>query len=93
MAAGIELHPHVTARLVLIILSLVVLWLLTLLFKPFGRCFWCRGKGVRIRKGKRKARKCWLCKGKGRRQRTGSRTVHRIRRSAAAGWQNRRDGA
>jgi hypothetical protein len=92
MAAG-DLHLHVTSRLVLIIVALIVLWLLTLLLKPFGRCFMCRGKGMRVRKGKGKARKCWLCKGKGRRQRTGSRTVHRIRRSAVAGWHARRDGA
>ena len=74
---------------ILIALGIVSFWLLTLLVKPFGACFMCHGKGVRVHKGKRKARKCFLCKGKGRRQRTGSRTVHRIRRTAVAGWQAR----
>ena len=80
----------------LIIGVLVVFWLLSLNFKPFARCFLCGGKGFRVRvhkkgrKTKARGRKCLLCKGKGRRQRTGSRTVHRIRRSATAGWKERR---
>lgn len=90
MVAG---HPelHVSLKLVLWLLLIAVFWLLTLLVKPFGRCWLCGGKGMRVRG--RRARKCWLCKGKGRRQRTGSRTVHGIRRAAVAGWQARKDGA
>jgi len=84
------LHVILTFGLLKLLL-IAAAWILTLLVHPFGRCFLCWGKGMRI-KG-RKARKCWLCKGKGRRQRTGSRTVHRIRRLAAAGWRARRDGA
>lgn len=70
----------------LIILAIVVIWLLSLLVRPFGACFMCHGKGVRVHKRRRKAHKCFLCKGKGRRQRLGSRTVHRVRRNAVAGW-------
>ncbi len=83
---------------VLIALAVIVFWLLTLLVKPFARCFLCSGKGFRIRvrkngrKTRAKGRKCWLCKGKGRRQRVGSRTVHRVRRRVTAGWQARKDG-
>ena len=77
-----------TAFLILAVLAVV--WLLSLYVRPFGRCWACRGKGVRVRKGKRRARKCWLCKGRGRRQRTGSRTVHRIRRQVAAHWRGAR---
>jgi hypothetical protein len=87
--AGPELH--VTLKLVLWALLGIVFWLLSLLIKPFGRCWRCRGRGILIRG--RRSRKCWACRGKGRRQRTGSRTVHRIRRAAAAGWQARKDGA
>jgi hypothetical protein len=65
-------------------------WVLSLLVRPFGRCWRCRGKRVVVSRRRRKAR---VCKGTGRRQRTGSRTVHRIRRTAAAGWQARKDGA
>ena len=68
----------------LIAVGLVVLWLASLYFKPFGRCWRCWGK--RVIRRKRRPRKCWLCKGRGRRQRTGSRTVHRIRRQVAAHW-------
>ena len=77
----------------LIILAIVLFWLFTLLVRPFGACFMCGGKGVRKNRRRRKARKCFLCKGKGRRQRLGSRTVHRIRRTAVAGWRARKDGA
>lgn len=75
----------------LLVTGAVAFWLLTLYIKPFGRCWRCRGKGNIVRKGARKAPKCWLCKGAGRRQRTGSRAVHRIRRSAVAGWQGRKE--
>ena len=71
----------------------LAVWVLTLLVRPFGKCWLCRGKRVRVVRGRRKARKCWACKGTGRRQRTGSRTVHRVRRTAVAGWQARKDGA
>lgn len=90
MAAG-HLDVHVTLKLVLVLIAVAAFWLLTLLLKPFGRCWACGGKGVRVQG--RRVRKCWLCKGKGRRQRTGSRTVHRIRRTAVAGWRTRKDGA
>lgn len=72
-------------------LALVVLWILSLRIKPFGRCIACAGKGVRVKKRgrKSKARKCWLCKGKKRRQRLGSRTVHRVWGAAADAWRNR----
>jgi hypothetical protein len=74
----------------LILAGLATLWVLTLLAKPFGRCWLCGGKGVRVRKGKRRARKCLLCKGRGRRQRTGSRAVHRVRRQVTAHWRGAR---
>ena len=64
--------------------GLAALWLASLYVKPFGRCFLCWGKGVRVRG--RRARKCWLCKGLGRRQRTGSRMLHRTVRHVAANW-------
>lgn len=86
-----HLELHVSLKLVLALIGLGVFWVLTLLVKPFGACWACGGKGVRVHG--RRARRCWLCKGKGRRQRTGSRTVHRIRRHAVAGWRARRDGA
>lgn len=65
-------------------------WVLSLLVRPFGKCFLCRGRGVRVRKGSRRARKCWLCKGRGRRQRLGSRAVHRVRRQVATHWRDPR---
>jgi hypothetical protein len=73
---------------ILIGFALAAAWLASLYVKPFGRCWACGGRGVRV-SGCR-ARKCWLCKGLGRRQRTGSRTVHRIRRQVAAHWRGER---
>jgi hypothetical protein len=78
---------------ILIGFAIVIAWLLSLLVHPFGKCWRCRGRRVLIVKGARKARTCWACKGAGRRQRTGSRTVHRIRRTVAAGWAARKDGS
>jgi hypothetical protein len=78
----------VTAFLIVSILAL--LWMLSLYFKPFGRCWACGGRGVRVVRGGRRARKCWLCKGHRRRQRLGSRTVHKIRRQVAAHWRGPR---
>jgi hypothetical protein len=77
-------------RTVLLIVAVVAVWLLTLLVRPFGKCWLCRGKRVRIVRGRRrrKARKCWACKGVGRRQRIGSRTVHRARRMAMSAWRH-----
>jgi hypothetical protein len=72
---------------VLIGAGVVVLWLASLYFKPFGRCPACWGG--RVRTGKR-TRKCRLCKGRGRHQRLGSRTVHRIRRQVTAHWRGAR---
>lgn len=74
----------------LLIVAILAAWVVTLLLKPFGRCWLCRGKRVRIVKHRRKARarKCWACKGVGRRQRLGSRTVHRIRRTAMSAWRD-----
>ena len=68
--------------------AVAVVWLLSLLVHPFGRCWRCWGK--RVIRRKRRTRKCWLCKGHGRRQRLGSRTVHRIRRQVAAHWRGPR---
>ena len=94
LAAVPAAHSHLDVpRTVLLITAIAAIWVLTLLVKPFGKCWLCRGKRVRIVGGRRKARRCWACKGTGRRQRTGSRTVHRIRRTALAGWQARKDGA
>ena len=73
----------------LIVAGIAAAWVLSLLARPFGRCWRCWGKGVCV--SGRKARKCWLCKGLGRRQRFGSRAVHRVRRAAVAGWQGRKD--
>ncbi len=98
MAALPELAAAVPAthldvpRTVLLIAAVLAVWVLSLLVRPFGRCWRCRGNRVLIVRGGRKARKCWACKGTGRRQRTGSRLVHRVRRTAAAGWQARKDG-
>lgn len=77
-------------RTVLLIAAIVAVWVLTLLVRPFGRCWLCRGKRVRIVRG-RKARKCWACQGAGRRQRLGSRTVHQARRTITTGWQQWKD--
>ena len=79
-------------HIALIVVAVLAVWLLSLLAKPFGPCWACRGKGVRVKKrGRRsKARKCWLCKGKRRRQRIGSRTVHRVYGAAREGLRNRR---
>ncbi len=89
-AAGSHLD---VPRTVLLIAAIAAVWVLTLLVHPFGRCWRCLGKRVLVSKGRGKARRCWACKGTGRRQRTGSRLVHRIRRTAAAGWQARKDGS
>jgi hypothetical protein len=69
---------------VLIVAGVAAFWVLTLLVKPFGRCFLCRGKGNIVRRGRRRAPRCPLCKGIGRRQRLGSRAVHRVRRRVMA---------
>ena len=81
-----------TPRLILAAVIVLAVWAGTLLLRPFGKCWRCRGRRVLVVKGRRKARTCWACKGAGRRQRIGSRTVHRIRRTAAAGWQSRTNG-
>ena len=73
---------------ILIGFAVAALWVLSLLVHPFGRCWLCRGRRVRIRRGR--ARRCPACKGCGRRQRLGSRTVHRIRRQVAAHWRGQR---
>jgi hypothetical protein len=70
----------------LILFAAAAVWVLSLIFKPFGRCLPCRGRGNIRRKGSRRAPKCRWCGGCGRRQRLGSRTVHRIRRQVAAHW-------
>jgi hypothetical protein len=74
----------------LIVFGIAALWLGSLLVRPFGRCWLCRGKGNIHRKRSRRAPKCPLCKGLKRRQRLGSRTVHRIRRQVAAHWRGPR---
>ena len=73
---------------VLIGAGVVTAWVLSLYFRPFGRCLLCRGGRVRVRG--RRVRRCRLCKGLGRRQRLGSRTVHRIGRQVAAHWREPR---
>jgi hypothetical protein len=78
---------------ILIAFAIAAAWVLSLLVHPFGRCWRCGGKGNIVRKGRRRAPVCPVCKGMKRRQRFGSRTVHRIRRTAAAGWQARKDGS
>jgi hypothetical protein len=74
----------------LIIFTVAVVWVLSLLVRPFGRCFLCRGKGNIRRKARRRAPVCPLCHGARRRQRLGSRTVHQIRRQVAAHWRGPR---
>ena len=74
----------------LVLFAVAVVWVLSLLLKPFGRCWLCRGKGNLRRKGSRRAPVCPLCKGLKRRQRLGSRTVHRVRRQVAAHWRGAR---
>jgi hypothetical protein len=74
---------------ILIMFGVLVAWVLSLVVHPFGRCWLCRGRRVRIVRGRRKARQCWACKGAGRRQRPGSRTVHRIRRQVVTHWRAR----
>jgi hypothetical protein len=70
----------------LILFAIAVLWVLTLIVRPFGRCWRCGGKGNLRRKRSRRAPVCPLCNGLRRRQRFGSRPVHRIRRQVAAHW-------
>ena len=67
-----------------------VLWVLTLLVKPFGGCWLCGGKGNLRRPGSSRAPVCPLCHGMKRRQRTGSKAVHRVRRQVAAHWRGAR---
>ena len=74
----------------LLVFCAAAFWVLSLLARPFGWCWACRGRGVRVRRGQRRARKCWLCKGRGRRQRLGSRAVHRVRRQVTAHWRDPR---
>jgi hypothetical protein len=74
----------------LIAAGLAAAWLLTLLVKPFGQCWLCRGKGNLRRPGSRRAPVCPLCHGMKRRQRTGSKTVHRVRRQVVAHWRGAR---
>ena len=71
---------------ILISAGVGALWVLSLLVKPFGRCFLCLGRRV-FGAG----RLCPACKGAGRRQRLGSKLVHRLRRLAVAGWRGRRE--
>jgi len=73
----------------LALFAVAALSVLSLLVRPFGKCWRCRGKG-NIRKGRRRAPKCWACKGLRRRQRLGSKTVHRVRRQVAAHWRGPR---
>jgi hypothetical protein len=70
----------------LIVFCLAVVWIGALVVHPFGRCWWCAGRGNVRRKRKRRAPRCRLCHGAGRRQRLGSRTVHRIRRQVTSHW-------
>jgi hypothetical protein len=74
----------------LILFAVAVAWVLSLLVKPFGRCWRCGGRGNLRRRGRRRAPKCPLCKGAKRRQRLGSRTVHRIRRQVVSSWRGPR---
>jgi hypothetical protein len=74
----------------LILFALAVVWVLSLIVHPFGRCLLCRGKGNLRRKRRRRAPVCTLCHGARRRQRLGSRTVHRIRKQVAAHWRGPR---
>jgi hypothetical protein len=69
---------------ILIVAGVAAFWVLTLLVKPFGRCWACQGRGNIVRRGSRRAPRCPLCKGIGRRQRFGSRAVHRVRRRVTA---------
>ena len=52
-------------HIALIVVAVLAVWLLSLLAKPFGPCWACRGKGVRVKKrGRRsKARKCLAVQG------------------------------
>ena len=74
----------------LIAAGLVAVWVLTLLVKPFGRCWLCGGKDNLRRPGSSRAPVCPLCHGMKRRQRTGSKAVHRVRRQVAAHWRGAR---
>ena len=63
LAAVPAAHSHLAVpRTVLLIIVIAAVWVLTLLVRPFGKCWLCRGKRVRVVKGRRKARKCWACK-------------------------------
>jgi hypothetical protein len=70
--------------------AIIAIWILSLIVRPFGRCWRCRGKGNLRRKGRRRAPVCPVCHGARRRRRIGSRTVHRIRRQVAAHWRGPR---
>ncbi len=58
----------------LIVLAVAAAWVLSLLVRPFGRCWLCRGKGNLRRRGRRRAPKCSMCQGARR---------HRVRRQVA----------
>lgn len=70
--------------------AVTAIWLLSLLVKPFGRCWRCLGKGNLRSRRRKRAPACPVCKGLKRRQRLGSHTVHRVRRQVAAHWRGPR---
>jgi hypothetical protein len=74
----------------LIVFAAAALWVVSLVFRPFGKCWRCRGNGNIRKKGRRRAPVCPSCHGARRRQRIGSRTVHRIRRQVASHWRGPR---
>jgi len=63
--------------LFLIICGLVVCWIVSLYWWPFGPCGRCKGSGRNAGSNRRRFGECKRCGGSGRRQRLGSRTVHR----------------
>jgi hypothetical protein len=81
LLAGLALWAWAHA---LTLTGIAAVWVLTLLAKPFGRCWLCWGHGNIRRKGSRRAPVCPLCHGHGRRQRTGSKVVHRVRKRVMA---------
>ena len=70
----------------------LLLWARSLLVKPFGKCWLCRGKRVRVVKGRRKTRKCLGVQGRRTAAADRFRTVQQIRRTAVAGQRGRLDG-
>ena len=55
-----------------------LVWLAHGAFRPYARCWWCRGNARRSSRSGRTWRLCRVCGGKGSRVRVGSRVAKRV---------------